>query len=65
MPEERRQNSVEINGGSYYNQEEWLDNKVALLTIMVLKVMIVTMMMTITKKVMNSSSFLRVLPRTN
>ena len=25
MPEERRQNLAETNTGSYYNQEEWLE----------------------------------------
>ena len=26
MPEERRQNLTETDRGSYYNQEEWLEN---------------------------------------
>ena len=53
MPKERRQNFAETDKGSYYNQEEWLeeflDDKDAFK--MVVKVMIVIMMMRIIMKI--------------
>ena len=49
MPNERRQNLAEKDRGSYYNQEEWLeefsDDKLHFT--MVIKVMVVKMMMRI------------------
>ena len=49
MPKERRQNLTEKDRGSYYNQEEWLeefsDDKLHFT--MVIKVMVVKMMMRI------------------
>ena len=57
MPEESRQNLAETDWGSYYNQEEWLeeflDNKGAFYNSS--EVMIVTMMIRITMKIINSS----------
>ena len=65
LPEERRQNLVDKDRGSYYNPEQWLeeflDDKAAFYNGS--KVMIVVMMMMrFRTKTINSSSYLKVLP---
>ena len=64
IPVKRRQNSVETDRGSYYNKEDGQQNfqMVKVHFTMVMKVIIVIMMMRIIMKIMNSNSYLRVLP---
>ena len=64
IPVKTRQNSVETDRGSYCNKEDGQQNfqTVKMHFTMVMKVIIMIMMMRITIKIMNSSSYLRVFP---